>query len=106
MAPIPSHRPSVSKLENAVERHLENPFLVLELSVSSDALACERQGEKLLSMLAAGLAQARTYPTPLGPRPRTAELVRAAMAELREPERRLASPRKPGSQEAMRWPFG
>ena len=40
-------------------------------------------------MLAADLAQAKTYPTPLGRRPRTAELVRAAMAELREPERRL-----------------
>ena len=38
---------------------------------------------------AAGLAEAAHYATPLGRRPRTAELVRAAVSELRDPERRL-----------------
>ena len=79
----------VIQLENVVQRHLENPFLVLELSCRSDAAESERAGQKLLSMLAAELEQAQTYPTPIGRRPRTAELVRTAMAELRDGERRL-----------------
>jgi hypothetical protein len=76
-------------LENLVTRHLENPFLVLAIGPDTDAGAVERQGQKLLAMLAAGLAEARHYVTPLGERTRTPELVRAAMAELRDPERRL-----------------
>ena len=76
-------------LENLVRRHLENPFLVLALSPAAGAAEVERQGQKLLAMLAAGLGEAAAYATPLGERPRTPELVRAAMAELRDPERRL-----------------
>jgi hypothetical protein len=75
--------------ENLLRRHLENPFLVLALSPDASAGAIEREGEKLLAMLAAGLGEAARYETPLGPRPRTPELVRAALAELRDPERRL-----------------
>jgi hypothetical protein len=78
-----------ANLENVVTRHLENPFLVLALAPDTDAGAVERQGQKLLAMLAAGLAEAGRYATPLGARARTPELVRAAMAELRDPERRL-----------------
>jgi hypothetical protein len=76
-------------LENLLAQHLQNPFLVLALPPGASAGQMERQGEKLLAMLAAGLAEARRYATPLGPRERTPELVRAAMAELREPRRRL-----------------
>lgn len=75
--------------ENYLARHLGNPFLVLELPPEADREALERQGEKLLSMLAAGLAAARRYPTPLGPRERTPEAVREALAELRDPDKRL-----------------
>jgi hypothetical protein len=77
-------------IENLYRRHLENPFLVLGLPPSASPEETEREGQKLLAMLAAGLDEARAYPTPFGERARTAELVRAALAELRDPERRLA----------------
>jgi len=38
--------------------------------------------------LTVGLADAATYPTPLGPRPRDADRVRSAAAILRDPARR------------------
>jgi hypothetical protein len=79
----------VAHLGNALLRHLENPFLVLEVSVAAGMVEVERQGQKLLAMLAAGLEEANHYATPLGQRRRTPELVRTAMSELRDPERRL-----------------
>jgi hypothetical protein len=75
--------------DNALRRQLGNPFLVLELPAGATREQAERQGAKLLAMLSAGLAGAATYPTPLGPRERTDELVRAALAELRDTDRRL-----------------
>jgi hypothetical protein len=78
-----------TEAENLLRRHLENPFLVLGLPADATAAAVERRGETLLSMLGAGLPEAARYATPLGPRPRTPELVRGALAELRDPERRL-----------------
>jgi hypothetical protein len=74
--------------ENALARHLENPFLVLELAPEASRDELERQGAKLLALLAAGIAGATTYRTPLGPRERTAEAIRAALAELRDPRKR------------------
>ena len=79
----------MSALENLHRQHLENPFLVLALPPTAGASEIARQGEKLLAMLAAGLAEARRYPTPTGERERTPELVRGALAELRDPGRRL-----------------
>ena len=76
--------------ENAYTRHLENPFLVLGLPPLAAMAEVERTGQRLLAMLAAGLAEANTYRTPFGPAARTAERVRWAMAELRDPGRRLA----------------
>lgn len=76
---------------NALERHLGNPFLVLELAPAASRIEAERQGAKLLALLAAGVAAAEHYPTPLGSRRRTAEGVRQALAELRDPDRRLAA---------------
>jgi hypothetical protein len=81
--------PEATKVHNALLRHLENPFLVLALPATASVAEAERQGQKLLAMLAAGLVEATRYWTPLGARSRTAELVRAAMSELRDPERRL-----------------
>lgn len=75
--------------ENALARHLGNPFLLLELPVDATREAFERQGAKLLGMLAAGLPGADHYATPLGPRPRSAEAVREALSQLRDPDRRL-----------------
>jgi hypothetical protein len=73
----------------ALARLQENPFYVLGLPPTCSRQEVEREGQKLLAMLELGLAEAGHYPTPLGPRPRTAEAVRAAMAELRQPSRRL-----------------
>jgi hypothetical protein len=70
-------------------RILFNPFYVLGVPVEASRAEVEREGQKLLGMLALGLSPAATYDTPLGPAPRTPEAVREAMAELRDPERRL-----------------
>lgn len=70
-------------------RIAENPFYVLELPADCSRVEVERQGQKLIGMLEVGLSAARTYATPLGQHERTADKVRAAMAELRDPERRL-----------------
>lgn len=75
--------------ENAFRAHQANPFFVLELPPSATREEIERQSAKLLAMLAAGLPGSETYSTPWGACPRTPEGVRAALAELRDPERRL-----------------
>jgi hypothetical protein len=67
----------------------DNPFYVLGLPTDCPAREVERAGQKLLAMLAVGLGEAKQHGSPLGPRPRTDEKVRAAMAELRDPARRL-----------------
>lgn len=69
----------------------DNPFFVLGLAADASRIEIEREAQKLLGMLELGFVDAQTYQTPLGPRPRTAELVRAAVAALRDPYRRLVS---------------
>jgi hypothetical protein len=59
---------------------LDNPFRVLELSPASSARDVEREGARILALIAAGLDDPD--------RPRTAEDVRHALSELREPSRR------------------
>lgn len=70
-------------------RITENPFYVLGLRPEATRQELEREGQKLLGMLELGLSASREYSTPLGRFERTPELVRVAMAELRDPERRL-----------------
>jgi hypothetical protein len=67
----------------------ENPFFVLAISPDASRIEIEREAQKLLGMLELGFEAALTYATPLGPRPRTAEAVRAAVAVLRDPYQRL-----------------
>ena len=67
----------------------ENPFYVLGLAPDCSRAEVEREGQKLLGMLELGLSAARSYDTPLGCFDRTPEKVREAMAELRDPDRRL-----------------
>lgn len=74
-----------------IERLAENPFFILGLAPDAPAREVEREAQKLLGMLELGLAEAATYHTPLGPRPRTSEAVRAAAAVLRDPRRRLVA---------------
>lgn len=70
-------------------RFADNPFYVLGVSPESPRPQVEREGQKLLGMLELGLRAAATCDTPVGPRPRSPESVRAAMAEVRTPEKRL-----------------
>jgi hypothetical protein len=67
----------------------DNPFIVLGVPAEASRIEVEREAQKLLGMLELGFAEARTYQTPIGPRERTAEMVRAAVAALRDPYRRL-----------------
>src|SRR5690606_16696509 len=60
----------------------DNPFYVLGLPADCARVDVEREGQKLLGMLGLGLKSAATYMTPVGPRPRTEDKVRAAMAAL------------------------
>ncbi|MCY1069423.1 hypothetical protein OV090_32075 [Nannocystis sp. RBIL2] len=68
----------------------DNPFYVLGLRPDCSRVDVEREGQKLLGMLGLKLKSAATYMSPLGPRPRTEDKVRAAMAALRDHEKRLA----------------
>ena len=70
---------------------VENPFYVLGLGPDASRIEIEREAQKLLGMLELGFPGAQSYATPLGPRPRTAELVRAAVAALRDPSQRLVA---------------
>lgn len=74
---------------SAIERIRDNPFYVLGLRPDATRQAIERQGTKLLGMLELKLKSAGGYPTPVGRAVRTADKVRSAMAELRDPARRL-----------------
>ncbi|MEO6772406.1 MAG: hypothetical protein ABI467_05215 [Kofleriaceae bacterium] len=69
----------------------ENPFFVLAISVDASRIEIEREATKLLGMLELDFAGAKSYATPLGPRPRTTESVRAAVAALRDPYQRLVA---------------
>ncbi|GAB4568568.1 MAG: hypothetical protein Tsb0020_22180 [Haliangiales bacterium] len=70
------------------QRIAQNPFYVLGVGVEATRVEVEREGQKLLGMLALGLSAARHYLTPLGQFERTESDIRAAMAELRDPVRR------------------
>ena len=94
----------------------ENAFHVLGLRPSCTRMEVEREGQKLLAMLELGLSEAAHYDTPVGRMPRTSELVRAAMASLRDPTTRLQhalwaqlppGPKKaqaPAREEPAPWP--
>lgn len=75
--------------DTALRRIVENPFFVLGIPVDATRAELERQGAKLLSMLELGMATAAVYQTPLGSRARDADMIRVAMAELRDPDRRI-----------------
>ncbi len=77
-------------MDRGQERRLSgNPFYILALPVSCGRGEVEREGQKWLGMLELGLAGAGAYRSPIGTHERTPELVRWAMAELRDPDRRL-----------------
>ena len=70
---------------------IDNPFFVLGISPEASRIEIEREAQKLLGMLELEFAEAKTYHSPFGPQPRTAEAVRSAVAAVRDPYRRLVA---------------
>lgn len=68
----------------------KNPFFILGIDPSATRIEVERKGQMLLGMIELGLEGSSTYTCPLGECTRTADDVRVAMAELRDPNRRAA----------------
>ena len=71
------------------QRWLENPFFVLGIGLGASRIEVERAGQRLLAELVIQRKAALEYETPVGKNARTPELVRQALAELRDPARRL-----------------
>ncbi len=71
------------------DRAARNPFHVLGLPPGASRGEIEREGQRLLDALALGLEDAAAFDTPFGRCPRGPEEVREALAELRDPERRV-----------------
>lgn len=87
---VPNPRESSpGPMSHVQARLLDNPFYVLELAPDCSRAEVERAGQKLLAMLELDLSGARLYASPLGSGQRDAAKVREAMAELRDPQRRL-----------------
>jgi curved DNA-binding protein CbpA len=80
---------ALNSRETIQARLLDNPFYVLELAPDCSRAEVERAGQKLLAMLELDLSGAQAYASPLGSGRRDAAKVREAMAELRDPQRRL-----------------
>lgn len=76
--------------DERARRWENNPFFVLGLSPGCSRGELERAGQRLLGLLAVGNEAARRCRTPVGVVERDADRVRAAMAELRDPNRRIA----------------
>ena len=83
--------PSSTSVAASSAKLAENPFFVIGVAPGASRIEIEREGQKLLGMIELGFAEALTYATPLGPRPRDGEAVRAALAALRDPARRLVA---------------
>jgi hypothetical protein len=66
-----------------------NPFFVLDVGIEASRTDVERTGQKLLALLAIGSVGVEHYQTPLGPAIRDADMVRQALAALRDPSERV-----------------
>jgi hypothetical protein len=97
-------------MTTSADRLRDNPFVVLGLPPDASRAEIERTGQRLIAELALGRQAAATYATPLGPEVRTEERVRAAVAELRDPARRLvheawAQLPPGGAPQSLAWPW-
>lgn len=77
-----------SLLARAVPAIAENPFRTLGLTPAATLRDVEREGGRILAMIAAGLDDPGVEGPLAPPKDRTAEHVRWAMSELRDPVRR------------------
>jgi hypothetical protein len=66
-----------------------NPFFVLEVDTTASRAEVERAGQKLLALIAVGSTDAGHYDTPFGRAERDADLIRQALAALRDPRDRV-----------------
>jgi hypothetical protein len=66
-----------------------NPFFVLGLATDAPRIEIERAGQRLLALLEVGSVEAASYSTPLGAEARNSDLVRGALAALRDPNNRI-----------------
>ncbi len=78
---------TAARLQEIFRALVENPFRLLGLTPQATPRDVEREGAKLLALVTAGLDDPSGMP-PLGAQARTAEQVRWAIAELRDPHRR------------------
>ena len=67
-----------------------NPFFVLELKTDATRADVERAGQRLLAKFGIDSAGIADYDTPLGKGVRDADMVRQALAALRDPAQRVA----------------
>lgn len=65
-----------------------NPFFVLELKADASRAEIERAGQRLLALLGIDSSGISAYATPLGVATRDADMVRQALAALRDPVQR------------------
>jgi hypothetical protein len=87
--PVDAPEPILVPQDAPAARWRDNPFFLLGLEPECSRAEVERTGQKLLALLAVNSSAAKKAKTPLGEVERTADLVRAAMAELRDPEKRF-----------------
>lgn len=66
----------------------ENPFRILGVSPAATSREVEREGERLLGLIAADLDDTSSMPPLGGEQERTSEQVRWALGELRDPLKR------------------
>jgi hypothetical protein len=67
-----------------------NPFFVLEVKTDASRMEIERAGQRLLARLEISPESVAQYQTPLGNAVRDADMVRQALATLRDPVQRAA----------------
>lgn len=66
-----------------------HPFAVLGVPATATRMEVERAGQKLLAQLEIGAASAKEFVVGGQPVERTADMVRAALTALRDPDQRL-----------------
>lgn len=66
-----------------------NPFFVLEVKIDAARIDIERAGQRLLARFEISPESVANYQTPLGKAVRDADMVRQALAALRDPVQRV-----------------
>jgi curved DNA-binding protein CbpA len=66
----------------------KNPYFVLEIAADATPGEIERAGRKLLGLIEVGSEKAATYTCAFGTFDRDPTMIREAMSELRDPQKR------------------